>query len=97
MQGDVHQRVCSMHSNVAHILKKDPQPALERAYLVKSYIYYLSIRHQKQDFVITVLKLICKGNAVSESANPPKSVHETGREIILHIRVKRNTQYHTPY
>lgn len=92
MQGDVHQRVCSMHSNVVHILKKDLQPALERAYLVKSYIYYLSLRHQKRDFVITILKLICKG-----SANPPKSVHETGREIILHIRVKRNTQYHTPY
>lgn len=52
--GDVHQRVC-MHSNVAHILRKDPQIGLERAYLAKAYIYYLSLRHQKGDFVMTFL------------------------------------------
>lgn len=44
-----------MHSNVAHILSKDPQIELERAYLAKAYIYYLSLRHQKGDFVMTFL------------------------------------------
>ena len=52
--GDVHRRVC-MHSNVAHILRKDPLIELERAYLAKAYIYYLSLRHQKGDFVMTFL------------------------------------------
>lgn len=53
-RGGGHQRVC-MHSNVAHILRKDPQIGLERAYLAKAYIYYLSVRHQKEDFVMTFL------------------------------------------
>ena len=44
-----------MHSNVAHILRKDPLIELERAYLAKAYIYYLSLRHQKGDFVMTFL------------------------------------------
>ena len=46
------RRAC-MHSNVAHILRKDLLIELERAYLAKAYIYYLSLRHQKGDFVMT--------------------------------------------
>lgn len=34
------ERMC-MHSNVAHILRKDPQIGLERAYLAKAYIYII--------------------------------------------------------
>lgn len=42
MEGDVHQRVCA-HSNVAHILRKDSQIGLERAYLAKSlYILFIT-------------------------------------------------------
>ena len=44
-----------MCTNVAHILRKDPLIGLERAYLAKAYIYYLSLRHQKGDFVMTFL------------------------------------------
>lgn len=84
MGGCVHQMVCT-HSNVAHILRKDPQIGLERAYLAKASIYYLSVKHQKGDFVMTFFNSYAKVIPILKLEIHQKAVARSGwRGVVFH-------------
>lgn len=74
-----------MHSNVVHILRKDPLIELERAYLAKAFIYYLSVRHQKRDFVMTFFNSHAKVMQILKVEILPQERAEEAGSWIPHV------------
>lgn len=60
----------------AYIIREDLQIGLERAYLAKASIYYLSLRHQKGDFVMTLFNSYAKVMQSLKMEIHPKAQHQ---------------------